>query len=376
MTRAGSWMRCVLLMPFAMCACAPSGEVTQPEVKPIELGDADLRDMVLDHRVTAEPQCLYVADAKQDRIHCVDLKTHAQNTSATVDLPIRGTMPVALAFSRDGKKLYFRSVSTTSSKTLHEVDIENPKMSTVKPSLPPYPQKLDALAVHSNDRVAVGLQASETMPAKIDYYNPPTGNTRPPIPDKADNSRIVSVNDDGTLFVTAEVTNDSPVVTLWRTGVSNTAQLASGQYFGSLMQNDPSIVFHPDQSGFYVLTDGDGAGSQIPVYRITDSGVVAGGVRLEADYPAVALAFTANLRRVLVAHDAEVRNGYPFTPNHNLSVPDLHVFDADTGTPVGVIALPDHVRDRGITVAPDGSIYVLLGRDKASRLVVISDPGN
>lgn len=365
----------VLLTAIALSACSPSGEVTQPEVKPIELGDADLRDMVLDHRVTAEPQCLYVADAKQDQIHCVDLKTRAQDTSATVNLT-RGTMPVALALSRVGKKLYFRSVSTTSSKTLYEADIENPKMSSVKLLQPPYQQKLDALAVHSNDRVAVGLQASETMPAKIDYYNPPIGNIRPLAPETAPNSRIVCVNDDGTLFVTAEVTNDSPVVTLWRTGVSNTAQLASGQYFGSLMQNNPSIVFHPDQSGFYVLTDGDGAGSRIPVYRITDSGVVAGGVRLDADYPAVALAFTANLRRVLVAHDAEVRNGYPFAPDHDLSVPDLHVFDAATGTPVGVIALPDHVRDRGITVAPDGSIYVLLGRDKESRLVVISDPGN
>lgn len=373
-----SWMQRVCAVPVTLCACAPSGEVTQPVVEEIPLVNSDLRDMAFDKQgVNAEPKCLYVSDANQNQVHCVDLKLRGLDANAAITG--MSEPPAALALSRgEGRTLYIGSAPRTGGGTLYTVDLDAPTKVDPVATSPSYSNNIDALRVLSNGVVAVGLQD-----AAIKYYPSATGSS-PQLPVMSDFSRVVTANDSGKWFVWRDVENDPPMVSIWSIGSDPINEVIQGPYFGFDPQAPPSIVFRPAQRDgadeiFYVLSDGGGGNqSAIPGYRLEPDSKKATALetQLTANYPAVALAFSKNLQRILVAHDDEKRKDYRYEPNHDLSVPDLHVFDAGTGAEVGVIALPDHVHDRGIAVAPDGTIYLLLGRAKATRIGVIRDPGN
>lgn len=362
-----------LLLSVAVCACDSSGEVAQPKVDLIPLENADLRDMVFDKRgAGSDPACLYVADANQNQIHCVNINTRALDASLTIG-PI--ATPVALALSHENDRLFVGTGQRTGGSLL---DIELATGTVTERKI--FDQTLEVvetLAVLSSGQVVIGLKESNKSDARIDYWNPPT--IAAGFPGAGKNLRVVGAHQDGTLLVTATATsgvsaeNYSPNVFIWPTTAA--VSLPSGNYFGYVVQEFSSMVFHPELHEFYVLSDAGGNNSAIPRYRVTATDVEEDlQFRFAADYPAIALAFTANRQRVLVAHGAT-----PFDardPRHDLSAPDLHVMDANTGAEVGVIPLPDHVHDHGIAVAPDGTIYLLLGRDKSTRIGVIRDLGN
>lgn len=366
-----------LLLCGALCACVPSGEVAQPYVEIIELTNADLRDMVFDRR-GADPVCLYIADNANNQVHCLHLATRALDKSKAIDL----VKPIALALSRDENELYIGAAAQTNGG-LYEADPTRPGTVSpvaIDPGVTDSIYDVGVIAPLSNGHVAVNLRATDSAWQKIVYTPPlpaaPSSLSKLP----TDGHRIVGASDDGELFATAE---DAPntsgntngwLVTLWRTAAGSAEEISSDNYLGHAVQRFASLVFHPLRHEFFVLTDGTTSGrGAVPVYRVTDSGVEPLSLQLAANYPAVALAFTSDARRILLAHGTTPFNA--FEPNHDLAVPDLHVFDALTGAEVGVIPLPAHVRDRGIAVAPDGTIYVLLGEGRSSQIGVIRNPG-
>lgn len=366
MTIVRSWMQSGVPVCWVLCACAPSGEVAQPVVEVIALSNADLRDMVFDKRgADSDPVCLYIADANQNQVHCVNVSRGALDSDAA----LQGiTSPTALALSRDEKRLYVGSESDADRGIL---EIELATLSRVQWTVAARP---DALAVFANGRVAIGESAQNLKPAKIEYWDPQTVVGSTGTPPAIEGLRLLSAHDDGTLLAVADAGSRSPTVSIWRTETPVAVTIASDNYIGHLVQTSSSIVFHPVRHEFFVLSDGSmGASGPIPGYVVNGDKVDPLPIRFAADYPAVALAFTPDVQRVLVAHGTTRFDAH--VPEHDLTVPDLHVFDAATGAEVGVIALPDHVHDRGISVAPDGTIYLLLGRDKATRIGVIRDPG-
>lgn len=366
MTTVRSWIQSVVPVCWMLSACAPSGEVAQPVVDVIPLENSDLRDMVFDKRgLDALPTCLYVADANQNQVHCVNVSRRALDADAA----LQGiTSPTALALSRDEKRVYVGSESNAGHSIL-EIELATflrvPWIVAARPNV---------LAVFANGRVAIGESAQDLKPAKIEYWDPQTVVASTGTPPAIEGLRLLSAHDDGTLLAVADAGSRSPAVSIWRTDIPVATTIASDNYVGHLVQASSSIVFHPVRHEFYVLSDGSmGASGSIPGYEVNGEKIVPLTIRFAADYPAVALAFTPDLRRVLVAHGTTRFDAH--VPEHDLTVPDLHVFDATTGAEVGIIALPDHVHDRGISVAPDGTIYLLLGRDKATRIGVIRVPG-
>jgi hypothetical protein len=88
------------------------------------------------------------------------------------------------------------------------------------------------------------------------------------------------------------------------------------------------------------------------------------------DWTPTALAVTWNGAFAFVGHNDQLLNATQRS-RHDSRIPDLHIFDVSTRAQVLQLLLPDFVHARGITLASDDRVYVLLGRSRSSVVGVI-----
>lgn len=343
----------------ALFACKPGGERPDAVVSSVSFdASSDLRALL----VSESKNCVYVADYYQKIIHCVDLTTHSNNTSAAFSTTGK---PVAMAMTNDNATLV---VATEDASTGSAIEIFTFGKTSPSPCTLPGPP--NSVAVTDKNYIYVGVGGTQSSIYSCGTAAASIRNATP-VTQLNGYNRIAGLSNDGTLMFT--VSPDMSTVGFWNIHTAPTNVINANNMFGAL-SNYGWIEFQPNDHEAFVFTDGTATSQNtFPTYTLnTDNTLTGPHTKFAMNFLPNALAFSPDGKTALITHG--IKGSVFLNADHELSVPDLHIFDASTGAALGTIPLSDYVHQRGIAVGDDGTIYLLLGEQSASSIAVIPAP--
>ena len=337
-------------------ACSPGGELPT-DIKTIEIPSADLRSMAIE----SNGRYLYVADYSLSRIHRINLAVpqYDYQTSITVD-----GRPVALSLSKDEQTLFvaierdgagqLAAVSTSDGSSFETIKLDGTPANLTR-------AQSDVLYVDIKS-------ASSSIPAYKFGFNPQLQSSSLITGDD-----LVGASHNGQWLVTASPDfSDTPRVTLYDIGQSPPVAHLLGELFGSRLTKQGKVAFSPDDRELYVFSDGTTSqGDNFPACQLSgDLSQCKLLRRFDVPFLPNAFAVSSITGRALIAHGTDKNQWRPM--QHDLSIPDLHVYDPATSAELGSIALPAHVHSDGIRVGNNGTVYLLLGEQTASTIAIVT----
>ncbi len=298
---------------------------------------------------------VYVTDGADNSVLFLD--TEALEIEGSL---IVGSAPTAMELSPDGSLLF---VLLTGGSQIAVVDLET---RSALPSID-VPDTPTALAVGANDRLYVSTRRSPVSIFDVSALPAVSAGTL-----SGDTLYISGRSADRTTLYTQRLSTGL-TVTQWDISgdvpaVSQTADIASGPPRITPDPTDETFAISPI-SNFFESTRFPNEDGNVPFYRSSDM-LKVGTINVE--WSALALAISPVRDEAVLAHSRTVTNATtPVNRRHNRNRPDLHVFDTSTYVETDRLKLRDFVAREGLAYGPDGTLYLLLGRDPAKAIGVI-----
>ncbi len=345
-----------------LVACDPGGEVPPPAITRIPIDGVDLRAMVMD----AKGENLYVTDGGLAQVHRINLNTDKHEGTIQLD----NGQPVALAVSPDARIL-FVAVKTSTGGSLEAIDLSD-RTARATRNLGGIPT---ALAAVKGAGVAVSTEAGG--PARlyrVEFNVGPQLVDGAVLPGSPTSERIVGASSGGTLLFTERSINAGSRVFLWDADENWTTSHDLGDLFGSSETKPGRITVSDDGRELFIFTDGLASQSaNFPSCILNDAFECNPSNRYHTKFLPNGFAVSPVTGRTLITHDGVTTNQWLRT-EHDIPIPDLHVFDTQSGEEIGTVALPDHVADNGLLIGPNGTIYLLLGEYRPYVIGTLKPP--
>lgn len=299
---------------------------------------------------------VYVTDKRQNRLYILNLSTQSISSISV------GSMPTQMDLSADNSLLFVMH-SGASSVVVINLDTQSIENAISLPDVP------SSIAVSSNEYLYVAYEDSEqpaleaydvsSFPALVEHsMDDPFG------------LFISGRSHDRTMIYLHDQTTSSDVdqwdVSNMPPSFIQSAGIASGEPTITPLAGDVLFLISPSERWETRFPNYDG---DVPLHRASDM-ALAGTLNVEWDVVAVAASPAGD--QIAIAHQDELTN--PATgagSRHDRYAYDLHIFDALTLTESHRYSLPTYVHRNGIAYAPNGDIYLLLGKDFSSWVGII-----